>query len=155
MCEHCGCRAVEPIAQLMEEHYEMLDLSGRIRTLLVAGDLAGASTTLADLGRRLTPHALREERGVFAALREQGDFAAEVLDLEADHRAFDEILAGLDPTAPEFEQRVRTFLANLSLHIDRENLGVFPVTVVTLDDDGWETVARAHADDPADTPVTR
>lgn len=149
MCEHCGCRAVEPIAQLMDEHYEMLDLSGAIRTLLAAGDRAGASAKLAELDRRLAPHASREERGVFAALKEQGDFAAEVLDLEADHRAFDATLADLDTTAPDFDQQVKRFLADLSLHIDRENLGVFPVTVVTLDDDGWETVTRAHAETPA------
>jgi hypothetical protein len=142
---------MEPIAQLMDEHYEMLDLSGRIRALLAAGDLAGASTVLAGLGRLLGPHAHREERGVFAALKEQGDFAAEVLDLEADHRAFDVTLTELDITAPGFEKQVRTVLADLSLHIDRENLGVFPVTVVTLDDDGWETVNRAHHSALADS----
>jgi len=37
MCEHCGCREIEPIARLMDEHLEMLELSGQIRRSLLAG----------------------------------------------------------------------------------------------------------------------
>lgn len=146
MCEHCGCRGVEPIAQLMDEHFEMLELSGEIRALMAAGDRAGASVKLAVLEQRLAPHARREERGVFAALAEQGDFADEVRMLEGDHRAFDETFEELAPAAPDFEQRVKTLLADLAHHIERENLGIFPVSVVTLGTEGWETVARAHAE---------
>jgi len=68
MCEHCGCRGVEPIAALMDEHH--------------ASD------------------------------------AASLLD-----RA----------------------VAALSAHIDREDLGIFPVAVVTLGASGWNTVDTAHA----------
>lgn len=130
----------------MDEHYEMLDLSGEIRRRLATGDRPGAASGLAELGRQLLPHALREERGVFAALKAQGEFVDEVLDLESDHLAFDEALSELDPLADDFEQRVETLLADLSLHIDRENLGIFPVTVVTLGAAGWEIVARASAE---------
>lgn len=154
MCEHCGCREIEPIARLMDEHLEMLELSGQIRRSLLAGDRTTAEGALALLGARLVPHARREERGVFAALEEQGDFADEVRRLEADHRAFDEIFDQLDAAAPDFEQRVKALLADLSLHIDRENLGIFPVSVVTLGAEGWETVERAHAEtDETATPA--
>ncbi|WP_350277867.1 hemerythrin domain-containing protein [Kribbella sp. HUAS MG21] len=137
---------MEPIADLMDEHVELLRLSNEIRVLLAAGDRVGVETKLAELGRRLAPHVRREERGVFAALKEQGDFAAEVRALEADHLAFDRALAELDIAAPDFDRQVRELLAELSLHIDRENLGIFPVTVVTLGAEGWETVFRAHND---------
>lgn len=154
MCEHCGCREIEPIARLMDEHLEMRELSGQIRRSLLAGDRATAEGALALLGARLVPHARREERGLFAALEEQGDFADEVRRLEADHRAFDEIFDELDATAPDFEQRVTALLADLSLHIDREDLGIFPVSVVTLGAEGWETVERAHAEkDETPTPA--
>jgi len=138
----------------MDEHLEMLELSGQIKRSLAAGDRALAETKLALLGERLVPHARREERGVFAALEEQGDFAYEVRQLEADHRAFDDIFDELDVTAPDFEQRVKALLADLSLHIDRENLGIFPVSVVTLGAEGWEMVDRAHAEEEeASTPA--
>jgi hypothetical protein len=147
MCEHCGCRGVQPIADLMDEHYEMLDLSGEIRRRLDGGDRAAASSGLAELGRLLLPHARREERGVFAALREKGEFVEEVADLESDHLAFDEALSELDPEAADFGVQVHALLADLSVHIDRENVGIFPVTVVSLGAEGWEIVARAHAEE--------
>jgi hypothetical protein len=33
---------------------------------------------------------------------------------------------------------------DLVLHIDKENLGIFPVTVVTLGASGWAIVEAAH-----------
>ncbi|WP_067429664.1 hemerythrin domain-containing protein [Nocardioides jensenii] len=144
MCEHCGCRGIEPIASLMDEHYAMLDLSGDIRRCLAAREMVRAGALLAELGRQLVPHASREERGVFAALKHEGEFVEEVLELEADHAAFDDVLADLDPAAPDFRDRVEVLLQDLSLHIDRENLGIFPVAVVTLGGAGWDLVTRAH-----------
>ena len=38
MCEHCGCRGVEPIAELMDEHFELLEIAGDIRRDLASGD---------------------------------------------------------------------------------------------------------------------
>jgi len=145
MCEHCGCRGVEPIAELMDEHYELLDLAGDIRRQLAAGDQVGAELTLVELGRQLDSHVDREERGIFAALKAQGDFADAVLDLEGEHVAFDSELEDLAPAEPDFEQRVASLLAELSTHIDKENLGIFPVAVVTLGASGWDIVAEAHS----------
>jgi hemerythrin-like domain-containing protein len=147
MCEHCGCRGIEPIAELMDEHLDLLELAGRIRRELAADDRPAAAASVAELGRRLDRHVHREELGVFAALKSQGDFADPVADLEREHLDFEAELAALDPhhPGPEFERAVRRMLGELSAHIDKENLGVFPVAVVTLDSAGWETVARAHA----------
>ena len=46
MCEHCGCRGVEPIAELMDEHFALLDLVGDVRRHLQRGDRMGAMATL-------------------------------------------------------------------------------------------------------------
>jgi hemerythrin-like domain-containing protein len=149
MCEHCGCRGVEPLAELMDEHLRLLDLGGDVRRHLVAGDTSAAFEALKVVGRLLDRHVGREERGVFTALKEQGDFVEAVEELEAEHVSFDEQLAALDPDSADFGDRVMELLEELSLHIAKENLGIFPVAVVTLGARGWETVGKAHEDEPS------
>ncbi len=149
MCEHCGCRGVEPIAELMDEHLSLLDLAGDIRRALSAGDRATAVAHLDVLARHLTAHVRREEAGVFTAMRAQGDFVEEVETLEAEHVTFDDAVAGLDPDSPVFEDSVARLLRELDEHVERENLGIFPVSVVTLGATGWETVNRAHTASPS------
>lgn len=149
MCEHCGCRGVEPIAQLMDEHLELLDLGGEARRALALGDRQAVLSALGRLGTLLDAHVRREERGLFAALKEQGDYADAVTDLEAEHAGFDTELALVDVDAPDLGARLERLLAELTEHIDKENLGVFPVAVVTLGAMGWETVGRAHQPEAA------
>ncbi len=144
MCEHCGCRGAEPIAELMDEHFVLLDLVGDVRRGLERDDRAGVMAILEELEHKLVRHVSREERGVFAALKEQGDFAEAVDELEAEHVTLDVQLDEVDPTSPTFAADVRAMMDDLVTHIDKENLGVFPVTVVTLGARGWATVEAAH-----------
>ena len=146
MCEHCGCRGVEPIADLMDEHLELLELAGDVRRHLTRRDREAVRDALVALGQLLDDHVGREERGVFAAMKAQGDFADAVLDLETEHDSFAGSLGTLDPDSPDFGHRVRRLLEELSTHIDKENLGVFPAAVVSLGASGWDLVARAHAE---------
>ncbi|HET6626234.1 MAG TPA: hemerythrin domain-containing protein [Nocardioidaceae bacterium] len=146
MCEHCGCRGVEPIADLMDEHLALLELGGAVRRSLADNDRAAAASALAELERQLGSHVRREEAGVFAALKQQGDFVDDVLALEGEHTDFDSALAGLDVENAHFDDVVEHLLEELSEHIDKENLGIFPVAVVTLGATGWDIVSRAHAD---------
>ena len=148
MCEHCGCRGVEPIAQLMDEHFDLLDLSETVRRLLAAGDRRGAWEVLGTLAHQLDDHVRREEAGVFRALRDQGEFVDAIQELEAEHVAFDEAISDLGLDEADLEARVGTLLDELSLHIDKENLGIFPVAVVTLNGAGWATVTAAHESPP-------
>jgi hypothetical protein len=149
MCEHCGCRGVAPIAELMDEHIALLDEAHHVRHALGAGDRPAAMAHLGDLVRHLVRHVGREEAGIFAALRSDGEYVDEVEQLEGEHRGFDEALAALDVDAPDFEARVARLLGELDDHVERENLGIFPVSVVTLGAAGWEVVDRAHADAPS------
>jgi hypothetical protein len=149
MCEHCGCRGVEPLAELMDEHLALLEGAGDVRRHLVAGDRVAAAAALRLVGGLLDRHVGREERGVFTALKDQGDFGDAVEELEGEHLTFDRQLADLHPDAPDFGDRVERLLTELSLHIDKENLGIFPVAVVTLGATGWETVGRAHQQEPS------
>ena len=150
MCEHCGCRGVTPIAELMDEHLLLLELGGTIRRHLLAGDVDDARSTLRELASRLSDHVRLEEQGLFAAMKAQGDFVDAVTELEAEHSQFDAALAMIDRDRTDFELEVFALLDELVLHIDKENLGVFPVAVVSLGASGWDTVSRAHdGRDPA------
>ena len=103
MCEHCGCRGVEPIAELMDEHLELLDHAGEVRRLPDAGRLDAAWERMGTMADLLVRDVAREEAGLFTALREQGDFADAVRELEDEHVSFDELVSELDIT-PHAEQ---------------------------------------------------
>ncbi|WP_277345787.1 hemerythrin domain-containing protein [Nocardioides sp. JQ2195] len=152
MCEHCGCRGVPPIAELMDEHYALLDDAHEVRRALGAGDRAGASRLMERLVAHLDVHVRREERGIFTAMRSQGEFVEEVQQLEGEHRSLDAAIGGLDPEDPGFDDVVSELFRELSEHIDRENLGIFPVSVVTLGASGWELVQQARDELPSFLP---
>ena len=148
MCEYCGCRGNEAIGELMAEHDALKDDADRVRTAMSTGDRDTARTAVIDLVGRLESHVRREERGIFAALREHGEFADEVAALEAEHRHFDTAIDDLAPDGTEFDVQVRALLEELDRHIEREDLGIFPVSVVTLGASGWALVEQAHAETP-------
>lgn len=149
MCEYCGCREVPAIGELRDEHHQLLDEVDHVRRALAAGDRAGAASLLETLVAHLERHVGREENGIFAALRRQGDYADEIDDLEGEHRWFDTTVAELDPTSAEFERVLDGLFVALGDHIEREDLGIFPVSVVTLGAEGWDIVHQAHADQPS------
>jgi hemerythrin-like domain-containing protein len=153
MCEYCGCRQVEPIAELMDEHLDLLELLGDLRRAVLAGDTARADQLRQQLAGLLTDHTGREEAGVFAALRAQGEYVDEVDALEGEHIDLDRAFADLDLEAPDVLTVLDRAERDLTEHIDRENLGIFPVAVVTLGATGWGTVERAHERSDAPTRV--
>jgi hemerythrin-like domain-containing protein len=156
MCEYCGCRQVEPIAELMDEHLRLLELAGDLRRALLAGEHAAAHALRHELVALLADHTGREEAGVFAALKVQGDYVDEVDALEGEHVDLDRAVAEIDLTGPGAVAALDRVAADLTGHIDRENLGIFPVAVVTLGATGWGLVERAHerSEAPASVPVT-
>lgn len=136
---------MEPIAELMDEHFALLEIAGNIGRDLAAGERCAVEGGLLELERRLNEHVDREERGIFAALKAQGDFLDAVVDLESEHVAFAAEVEDLSPQAANFRERVGRLLEELSDHIDKENLGIFPVAVTTLGASDWDIVSRAHA----------
>ena len=71
-------------------------------------------------------------------------FHGRVVELEDEHASFDELLSDLDRDSATLRADLERLFAELTVHIDKENLGIFPVAVVTLSAEGWDTVARAH-----------
>ena len=100
MCEYCGCRGVQPLAELMDEHASLVDRRHLVRQALGTGDRAAAMSLLTGLVAHLERHVGREEAGVFRALRLKGEFVDEVDDLEREHRDFRATIAGLDVGSP-------------------------------------------------------
>ena len=128
----------------MEEHSVLLGEGHAVRDAVRRGDRRAAADLLAVLVERLDRHVRREETGLFAALRDQGEAAAEVDALEGEHHELHDLLAGLDPAAADFGDRVHRFLDELATHAEREDVGIFPVSVVTLGAAGWRVVDDAH-----------
>ncbi|HEU4945927.1 MAG TPA: hemerythrin domain-containing protein [Kribbella sp.] len=144
MCEHCGCRGVEPIAALLDDHLELHDMSGRIRRAIAADSPDDVADGLRRLAELLQPHVEEEESGLFAALKADGEFAEHVTELEHDHAALDVALASIDLGEPGWGERLTGLLDELARHMDKEDLGTFPVAVVTLGDEGWKLVNEAR-----------
>lgn len=156
MCEYCGCRGVEPIAELMNEHTSLIDQAHLVRQDLGAGRPTASRDRLAALVADLDRHVLREEQGIFRALRAAGEFTEEIDELEGEHRDFATLIASLDTESVDFHAQVERLLSDLAVHVEREDLGIFPVSVVTLGATGWAMVDQAHAEAPSflrDTPA--
>jgi hypothetical protein len=149
VCEYCGCRGIPPIAELMDEHSALVDRADLVRQDLGAGDPAAAMSRLSGLLAHLDRHVRREEDGIFRALRGDGEFLDEVVQLEGEHRGFASAVAGLDPGSPDFTARVLRLLGELDDHVEREDLGIFPVSAVTLDAAGWSLIDEAHSRSPS------
>lgn len=149
MCEYCGCREVPAIAELMDEHTALMEQAHLVRQDLGAGDDAAAMARLRDLVTGLDRHMAREEAGIFRAIRSSGEFVDEIDALEGEHRDFSVEVAALAPGTPGLADRVRSLLDDLGVHVEREDLGIFPVSVVTLGATGWAVVEAAHEDSPS------
>ena len=52
MCDHCGCREVDAIRELMDEHTALVDESYGVRQALQSGNPGDAMTLLIELARR-------------------------------------------------------------------------------------------------------
>jgi hemerythrin-like domain-containing protein len=149
MCEYCGCRGVPPIAELMDEHTALVDQAHHVRHDLDTGNSSAAMSRLTGLVADLDGHVRREEDGIFRAMRTAGEFLDEIDDLEGEHRDLAAAIAVLDPTSADFAAQVTRLLDDLAVHVEREDLGIFPVSVVTLGATGWEIVDQAHTRSPS------
>nr|WP_162260330.1 hemerythrin domain-containing protein [Nocardioides sp. Root190] len=133
----------------MTEHSALGHESHHVRQALGAGDHREALALLRGMVDHLTRHVAREEDGIFRALSASGEFLEEIDALEGEHRDLESTIAVLDVAAPDFAATLTRLLDDLDQHIEREDLGIFPVSVVTLGATGWAIVDDAHAESPS------
>ncbi len=66
-----------------------------------------------------------------------------------EQRGFAVAVAALDPTSADFAEPVACLLDDLGVHVEREDLAIFPVSVVTLGATGRAIVDEAHTRSPS------
>ena len=136
MCDHCGCRAFPPIAELTADHETILDLAWTLAEAPRAG-VRPDPIVQRDLLALLDRHVAKEETGLYPALVATGAVSVdEVNDLEAEHRDLRSSL-----TDGVFDRR--DFYA-LAAHIEDEEMELFPAAMLGFDDEEWEATNDAH-----------
>lgn len=136
MCDHCGCRAFPPIAELTADHETILLLAWSLAEAPRVGQHPD-DTVRRDLLTLLDRHVAKEETGLYPALIATGAVSAnEVNDLEAEHR---DLRGSL--TEGVFDRR--DFYA-LAAHIEDEEMELFPAAMLGFDDDEWDATSDAH-----------
>jgi hemerythrin-like domain-containing protein len=136
MCDHCGCRAFPPIAELTAEHEEILTRGWAVAEAERAGRIPSASE-VDELVRLLAAHVRKEETGLYPELVARGALSADQLaELELEHRDLHDAL-----TAVRFDRRA--FYA-LAAHIEVEETELFPAAMFGFDDEEWDAVDGAH-----------
>lgn len=148
MCDHCGCRAFPPIAELTAEHVDILARAWVLAEAEREGR-APSSEDVAALTALLDRHALKEETGLYPELIDcRASSADQIEDLEQEHRDLHEAL-----TSGRFDRR--DYFA-LAAHIEVEEMELFSAAMLSFDEEEWEAMQGAHhsADHPAPTSST-
>ncbi len=126
----------------MDQHDRITDLGDAVVRALRSGDVARAQTDLGEFTALLKKHNDIEERGIFAAMKELGEFVELVDELAGEHVDLHARLDGFDGPPPVDE--MVTLLADLALHVERENRGVFPFAYSAFSGAEWAVVDQAH-----------
>lgn len=149
MCDHCGCRDLTPVARLMDEHDRLRELSEHIRRHLAVGDDGGARAHFQELLVVLGPHVVKEEGFLFPMLRRSEELAEHVGVLQAEHAGlYDDVddLDDLDDAAARtWRDGVLRVLEDLSEHMYKEDFGLFPAALATLDGSDWDDMDQWEA----------
>lgn len=141
MCDHCGCRALTPVARLMDEHDRLRELSDSIRRYLAAGDDAAARTHVVELLVVLGPHVDREEGALFRMLRRDDSLAEHVAVLAGEHAGlYDDVDDLDDARGSAWRDGLRRLLDDLSEHMFKEDFGLFPAALAALDGADWDAM---------------
>ena len=151
MCNYCGCRALEPVAELAAEHVQILNLGEEIRRAVARGEHVVAAELLQTLHDVLEVHDAVEELAVYPAMARHLEFRDKVGTLFDEHdeldRVVQEALTAAHRSGPSTADwaAVLTALEMLAEHIDHEEHGVFPAAAVSLDPADWEYAAAVRA----------
>jgi hemerythrin-like domain-containing protein len=144
MCDYCGCRSEPPLAELGREHADILWHLSVLGRALDKPDLAEARHELAHIVDHLVPHIEKEERGVFAQLRIEGELTEEIDSLSGEHEGLRKMAAELPEDDMAWRAGVTELVRTLREHIQTEEYDLFPAAWQMLSNDGWMAVREVH-----------
>ena len=117
MCEHCGCRGVEPIAQLMGEAQAEAD---RVTAAAKAEAEQVTSAAKADAERVTSAAQAEADRLVGEARMEAERIRAET---EKSRNDATQQIAGLRQTEREHRERMQTHLQEMLAKVEANSIG--------------------------------
>ena len=148
MCHYCGCRQIPLIRDYIAEHEHVLDLGERALEEMGRGALDDAQATVDQMRAELRSHWQGEEDGVFALMRGDELYREHIDPLIAEHRELDELLRTMDVREEHQLAVLQEQVAELRVHISKEEDGIFPVTLVEFSGPEWDAAIdawqRAH-----------
>ncbi|MEO3799794.1 hemerythrin domain-containing protein [Nonomuraea sp. B1E8] len=144
MCNYCGCREFPLIGQLTQEHEELGEGAGALRRMINAGRYGEATMLLDTLLVQLGAHTSTEENGLFAELRDEGSLTEEVDRLCAEHDDIHGVLGTIDRKHPDWPAVIGA-LDKLRRHIDHEEHGLFPASVIILPIAAWDRITPGQS----------
>ncbi|MFC5805791.1 hemerythrin domain-containing protein [Streptomyces formicae] len=137
MCHDCGCREVSLIKDFIAEHEMVTDLAGDAVRALERGADADAGRLVREMAAALRAHWQGEERGLFAVMRQDDEYAGYIEALEHEHRDLDHLLDTVDLGDANGRRRFVKAVAELHRHIAKEEDGLFPASLTALTGDDW------------------
>lgn len=144
MCDHCGCRRLTPIAALMGEHDRLRELGDSLRRHLDAGQEPAARAEWIELLTVLGPHVTKEEGYLFPVLSRDDGLAPHVAVLQQEHAGLYDAVDDLDDPvstdAQAWRSGVLAVLHHLDQHMFKEDFGLFPAALATLDGADWDAM---------------
>ena len=146
MCEYCGCQQITVLDELTREHDAVVAVIGQMRLHLAAGRLEEVTGCCRVITAILQPHTTVEEDGLFPELSE--DYPDHVAVLRREHREIEHVLAEAAdavPVDPAWPERLQRAMFLLREHILKEQDGVFPAALTSLDGEQWARVERVRA----------
>ena len=143
MCHYCGCRQIPLIRDYIAEHEHVLDLGERALEEMGRGELDDAQATVDQMRAELRSHWQGEEDGVFALMRGDELYRQHIDPLIAEHRELDELLRTMDVRDEHQLAVLQEQVAELRVHISKEEDGIFPVTLVEFSGPEWDAAIKA------------
>ncbi len=146
MCEYCGCQQIATIDELTREHEALIAAMSNARRQLATGRTDEAAASCRSMLDILGPHTLVEEEGLFPELADE--FPGHVEALQAEHTRIELVLAesrnGV-PDDPTWPARLTETFFLLREHILKEQDGMFPAALASLDGQQWDRVEAVRA----------
>ncbi|HTM84312.1 MAG TPA: hemerythrin domain-containing protein [Mycobacterium sp.] len=143
MCQYCGCRDIPLLRDYIAEHERVINLGGGAVRAIDIGDLDRARTLLVEMAAELTTHWQGEENGIFRVMAREDMYAEYIAPLVREHRELAELLDTVDIANPGHQEAIRDAVFDLYEHISKEEDGIFPAALTTLDGEEWDTAIAA------------